>query len=948
MGFTEIILPLLITLTLVKASTNSANANHNFTLPSYCPKTCGDIKIEYPFGIGHGCFYAAGFNLTCSYDSKPPRLLLENSNLQVKEFDINVGLVRIESPYAIMNVSQESISTTLINLTNSPFTISDQHYVGDPFIDETMDNSLFVFGCNGTGSIVDPITNTIVAACSSICSSNYTSTIDNGFSDSGNGYCRIFLDSLKFNKTSLTLQLSRPNYENENNHMNNSDRSNIIAFLCDEFFCSEADPQSFIKNEDKTKTNTSLSWHIKDHSSCKEAWNYPATYACRSSNTNCYDITDKAFYVDDQNDTVGYICRCSFGHHGNPYIPYGCQLDPYINLTPAKDCRKKCGNMTIPFPFGVKKKCYRSQEFALSCNKSSHPPTLLYQDHRLKVKAISLEDGQLELLPDDVQSYELELNNNKYLAVQKEKSIIYNWIIGYESCDDAAKNKSTFACRAQYSSCFDASATRNHSGSAYRCKCKEGYEGNPYIPNGCQDIDECNSSSPICKGVCINTNGSFNCLCPLGTSGDPLHGACIPNKKKILLLGLSVGASIGVGLLFLCITLVFLSRKWKEGNQKKIRQRNFHQNHGLLLQQLVSTNEHVEERINIFSLEEIEKATNNFDEARVVGSGGQGTVYKGILSDQRVVAIKKSKTVKKSEIDQFINEVALLSQINHRNVVKLFGCCLETEVPLLIYEFISNGALSDHLHVSQGESKLSWDDRLRIAIESAGALAYLHSAASISIFHRDVKSSNILLDDTLRAKVSDFGASKFIPLDQTHTVTVIYGTFGYLDPEYYQTGQLTEKSDVYSFGVILLELLTGKKPIYLTKTGLQQNLATNFLQTTREETLFDLIEDRILQEGTEQELFEISSLIEMCLSLKGVERPTMKEVEYRLQGIRKTRMKKRGLCDPKGNEEIEFLLTLSSYSSSELVNQINQGNSRNYSLEKEFLISQNYPRFGQI
>ncbi|XP_042392574.1 putative wall-associated receptor kinase-like 16 isoform X2 [Zingiber officinale] len=788
MGFTEIILPLLITLTLVKASTNSANANHNFTLPSYCPKTCGDIKIEYPFGIGHGCFYAAGFNLTCSYDSKPPRLLLENSNLQVKEFDINVGLVRIESPYAIMNVSQESISTTLINLTNSPFTISDQHYVGDPFIDETMDNSLFVFGCNGTGSIVDPITNTIVAACSSICSSNYTSTIDNGFSDSGNGYCRIFLDSLKFNKTSLTLQLSRPNYENENNHMNNSDRSNIIAFLCDEFFCSEADPQSFIKNEDKTKTNTSLSWHIKDHSSCKEAWNYPATYACRSSNTNCYDITDKAFYVDDQNDTVGYICRCSFGHHGNPYIPYGCQLD----------------------------------------------------------------------------------------------------------------------------------------------------------------IDECNSSSPICKGVCINTNGSFNCLCPLGTSGDPLHGACIPNKKKILLLGLSVGASIGVGLLFLCITLVFLSRKWKEGNQKKIRQRNFHQNHGLLLQQLVSTNEHVEERINIFSLEEIEKATNNFDEARVVGSGGQGTVYKGILSDQRVVAIKKSKTVKKSEIDQFINEVALLSQINHRNVVKLFGCCLETEVPLLIYEFISNGALSDHLHVSQGESKLSWDDRLRIAIESAGALAYLHSAASISIFHRDVKSSNILLDDTLRAKVSDFGASKFIPLDQTHTVTVIYGTFGYLDPEYYQTGQLTEKSDVYSFGVILLELLTGKKPIYLTKTGLQQNLATNFLQTTREETLFDLIEDRILQEGTEQELFEISSLIEMCLSLKGVERPTMKEVEYRLQGIRKTRMKKRGLCDPKGNEEIEFLLTLSSYSSSELVNQINQGNSRNYSLEKEFLISQNYPRFGQI
>ncbi|XVF11597.1 hypothetical protein REPUB_Repub08aG0040800 [Reevesia pubescens] len=310
----------------------------------------------------------------------------------------------------------------------------------------------------------------------------------------------------------------------------------------------------------------------------------------------------------------------------------------------------------------------------------------------------------------------------------------------------------------------------------------------------------------------------------------------------------------------------------------KLKEKFFQQNGGLLLQQQIDFHEGSGEPTKIFTTQELAKATDNYSQSRVIGQGGNGTVYKGILRDNRVVAVKKSKIVDKNQIQQFINEVVVLSQINHRNVVKLMGCCLETEVPLLVYEFIPNGSLSHHIHNSNGARSIPCDIRLQIALETAGAIAYLHSATTIPIIHRDVKPSNILLDDKYTAKVSDFGASRLIPSDQTQITTLVQGTFGYLDPEYFRTSQLTAKSDVYSFGVVLVELLTGQMPVSFARPEAQRNLASSFILAMQQDWLFEILEPGLANEGNRDQLKAVADLAMRCLRLRGEKRPTMKEL----------------------------------------------------------------------
>ncbi|KAK6778338.1 hypothetical protein RDI58_025056 [Solanum bulbocastanum] len=315
---------------------------------------------------------------------------------------------------------------------------------------------------------------------------------------------------------------------------------------------------------------------------------------------------------------------------------------------------------------------------------------------------------------------------------------------------------------------------------------------------------------------------------------------------------------MAVVVLLLTMTSFHGSRSPQKRKLIQVREKFFQQNGGLLLKHRIFTKEGGVDATRIFTAEELKKATNNYANDKILGRGGNGLVYRGVLRDTCIVTIKKSRIVDKSQIEQFINEVVILTQINHQNVVKLFGCCLEDEVPLLVYKYVAEA-------------------------EIATTLAYLHSFASMPIIHRDIKSANILLDNAYTAKVADFRISKLIPLDQTHVATLVLGTSGYLDPEYSRTSQLTEKSDVYSFGVVLAELLTGLKPIIREN----KNLANFLVLSMNKNSLFNIIDHRILREGSLEQLQKMAELAKNCLQPHGENRPTMKEMAIELESLRK-------------------------------------------------------------
>ncbi|KAK1423094.1 hypothetical protein QVD17_18388 [Tagetes erecta] len=284
--------------------------------------------------------------------------------------------------------------------------------------------------------------------------------------------------------------------------------------------------------------------------------------------------------------------------------------------------------------------------------------------------------------------------------------------------------------------------------------------------------------------------------------------------------------------------------------------------------------------VSVFSYEELDDATKNFDPSHELGDGGFGAVYYGKLQDGREVAVKKLHDHNYNRVQQFRNEVEILTKLRHPNLVVLYGCTSrQSRELLLVYEYVPNGTVFDHLHGEQANSiMLTWPIRLNIAVETARALVYLHSSG---IIHRDVKTNNILLDHNFSVKVGDFGLSRLVLNNVSHVSTAPQGTPGYVDPQYHQRYQLTDKSDVYSFGVVLIELISSMVVVDLNRSQDEIGLA-NFALKRIKKCAFDQLIDPILGSNANLEIKNmITSVAEVafqCLQYESDMRPTMNEV----------------------------------------------------------------------
>ncbi|XP_023766905.1 receptor-like protein kinase FERONIA [Lactuca sativa] len=362
------------------------------------------------------------------------------------------------------------------------------------------------------------------------------------------------------------------------------------------------------------------------------------------------------------------------------------------------------------------------------------------------------------------------------------------------------------------------------------------------------------------------------------TPPPPLPPSVKVNKKTLPYATIIGGAGGVLLLLFALGFIVFWHRRVKQGgatDEKQYPKEPTPKDSGL-----------PSDRCRRFTIKEVKDATGEFDENCVIGKGGFGMVYKGYIDNSTtVVAIKRLKATSNQGSHEFQTEIGFLSKLRHVQLVSLIGYCEDDGEMILVYDYMSHGTLQDHLY-KRNNAHLPWKLRLEICIGAARGLHYLHTGANRAIIHRDVKSTNILLDENWVAKVADFGLSRLGPKEKgvDHVSTAVKGTLGYMDPEYYRMQQLTDKSDVYSFGVVLFEVLCAR-PVIIHR-GLpdeEVNLAEWGRVNYRNGTLNEIVDKRISDEIAPNCLLKFGEVANSCIRMKGRKRPKMDEVVWGLE-----------------------------------------------------------------
>ncbi|CBI39370.3 unnamed protein product, partial [Vitis vinifera] len=509
-----------------------------------------------------------------------------------------------------------------------------------------------------------------------------------------------------------------------------------------------------------------------------------------------------------------------------------------VNGQAKEGCLDRCEAVIIPYPFGTDEHCYLSPYFWVTSNHSSNPPKLLLgkpspEGNNVQVLDISLE-GELLILnyvshdcydslgeADSLYSYDSYLKPGQFnISSTKnnktELPMVFDWALDKETCQVDVNDQTNNACKG------NSTCNKRITGWGYLCNCSEGYQGNPYLEPGCQDIIECeNSILNKCENpeTCINTQGNYTCSCPMWYHGDgKIDGQrCIPNRLQMIHVAMGQ-KNCKFSNLYLKLVVAF---------------------------QCASNVEHLENLVFIFFYSKVLELIYSSLKYCLI------SLINICIGIALVVLVAGSTW--------------LYWALKKRRFVKLKKKYFQQNVPLLVYEFINNGTLSDHIHDENKASAIMWETRLRIAIQTAEALYYLHCVASTPIVHRDVKSSNILLDEEYNAKMCDFGASRLVPLDQNQLSTAVQGTPGYLDPE---------------------SLQTNRKALFFDRPKEQRILTIFFLFPLKDDSLFQVLEDCIVNNGNHKQILKVAQLAQRCLSINGEDRPTMKEVMLELEMIR--------------------------------------------------------------